>query len=66
MRKYKGKQLRTGEICKIVENTYPDINAEWAQPSDHCKDPNCIECCPCTKTNDVIFKRVRRGLYEVL
>jgi len=61
-----GAPLPTWQIKEITRTMYPNISIGWAQPSDHCKNHDCEKCCPCARTNNAIFKKIKRGLYKVI
>ncbi len=63
-----GQTLTNRDIQKILLDRYPTLkkDAEWIQPSDHCRNHTCKDACRCTTTDDAIFDRVGRGKYFVL
>ena len=65
MRGHHGKKLETKKIKEIFQNYYPNINQDWAQPSDHSINHRCSKCCTCAETENAIFKKLKRGFYEV-
>ena len=66
MSRHKGQEFTHGEILSLFKKEYPDLDADWVQPSDHCIDHICKGGCSCAKTDEAIFRRPGRNRYVVI
>lgn len=63
---YRGKQLKTAEINKILKDA-PGLaqHARLIQPSDHCSNVKNYGACTCAHTDKAIFEQLQRGFFSV-
>ena len=67
MENYKGQDLKTGEILKILINRFPELEVrkDWIQPPDHCINHTNKGACYCAETDKAVFEQVKHGTYKV-
>lgn len=63
IRPYKGQELGTYQIHKIVKETFPDINLNSVLPNDHAEATK--HNCHCVTSGKQLFIRVKEGRYIV-
>jgi len=66
MARHKGKEYRFTKLREIFQAEYPNLNADWFLPSDHCINHKCKGSCDCSMTDRALFERVGYGKYVVL
>jgi hypothetical protein len=65
MRPFRGQVLTTSQIKERIEQSLDSKDAQWVQPSDHCKNHTCEGDCACAGTDSAIFEQIKRGRYRV-
>lgn len=65
MRPLRGQELTTADIERIVRRELDPQDAQWIQPSDHCKNHTCEGACECAGRETAVFERIERGRYRV-
>lgn len=63
IRDYRGQELTTAEIQRIVLAQFPGFSVGSVLPNDHAEGNQCP--CSCAGTEDRIFDRIERGRYRV-
>lgn len=65
MRPFQSRELTMAEIKELVEADSGHGEAQWVQPSDHCKNHRREGACECALSDSAIFERIEWNRYRV-